>query len=59
MVFQEREWNQLLHMKKLKEELLIRLQRKRQVLIINDSDLNDFHPENNGNLELLINKSII
>ncbi|KAH1011325.1 hypothetical protein HUJ04_000726 [Dendroctonus ponderosae] len=44
----EREWNQLLHMKKLKEELLIRLQRKRQVLIINDSDLNDFQPENNG-----------
>ncbi|XP_048521919.1 uncharacterized protein LOC109537018 isoform X5 [Dendroctonus ponderosae] len=49
----EREWNQLLHMKKLKEELLIRLQRKRQVLIINDSDLNDFQPENNGQQSLL------
>lgn len=42
----EREWNQLLHLKKLKEELLIRLQRKRQVMTINESDLNE--PETNG-----------
>ncbi|XP_066148952.1 putative leucine-rich repeat-containing protein DDB_G0290503 isoform X2 [Euwallacea fornicatus] len=49
----EREWNQLLHMKKFKEELLIRLQRKRQVLIINESDLNEFQPETNGQQSLL------
>ncbi|CAG9768219.1 unnamed protein product [Ceutorhynchus assimilis] len=48
----EQEWNQLLHMKKLKEELLLRLQRKRQVLIFNDSDLNDIQPETNGQQSL-------
>lgn len=47
----EREWNQLLHLKKLKEELLIRLQRKRQVMTINESDLNE--PETNGQQSLL------
>lgn len=49
----EREWNHLLHMKKIKEELLIRLQRKRQVLLISDSDLSDFQPETNGQQSLL------
>ncbi|KAL1501738.1 hypothetical protein ABEB36_007014 [Hypothenemus hampei] len=50
----EREWNQVLHMKKLKEELLIRLQRKRQVLIINESDLGEFQSDtNNGQQSLL------
>lgn len=47
----EREWNQLLHLKKLKEELLIRLQRKRQVMTINESDLNE--PETNGECRFL------
>ncbi|XP_060521155.1 uncharacterized protein LOC132698839 isoform X2 [Cylas formicarius] len=37
----EREWNHLIHLKKLKEELLIRLQRKRQVIVLNDTNLGD------------------
>lgn len=32
----EREWNNIIHLKKLKEELLLRMQRKRQLLIINE-----------------------
>lgn len=48
----EREWNQLLHLKKLKEELLIRLQRKRHVMTINESDLNE--PETNGELGICV-----
>lgn len=31
----EREWNNILHLKKVKEELLLRMQRKRQVLLLN------------------------
>lgn len=42
----EREWNNILHLKKLKEELLLRMQRKRQVLLIssgkNDSSLTEW-----------------
>ncbi|XP_030752894.1 putative leucine-rich repeat-containing protein DDB_G0290503 isoform X2 [Sitophilus oryzae] len=49
----EREWNHIIHMKKIKEELLIRIQRKKQVILINDSDLSDFQPEINGQLSLL------
>ncbi|KAG5875433.1 hypothetical protein JTB14_038366 [Gonioctena quinquepunctata] len=32
----EREWNNIIHLKKLKEELLLRMQRKRQLLLINE-----------------------
>ncbi|KAJ8910935.1 hypothetical protein NQ315_014355 [Exocentrus adspersus] len=32
----EREWNNILHLKKIKEELLLRMQRKRQIMIINE-----------------------
>lgn len=32
----EREWNNIIHLKKLKEELLLRMQRKRQLLILNE-----------------------
>lgn len=36
----EREWNNIIHLKKMKEELLLRLQRQKQVLMIGDkSDL--------------------
>lgn len=31
----EREWNNILHLKKVKEELLLRMQRKRQILLLN------------------------
>lgn len=31
----EREWNNILHLKKVKEELLLRMQRRRQVLLLN------------------------
>lgn len=31
----EREWNNILHVKKIKEELLLRMQRKRQILLLN------------------------
>lgn len=30
----EREWNNILHVKKIKEELLLRMQRKRQILLL-------------------------
>lgn len=32
----EKEWNNIIHLKKLKEELLLRMQRKRQLLILNE-----------------------
>lgn len=36
----EREWNNIIHLKKMKEELLLRLQRQKQVMMIGDkSDL--------------------
>ncbi|CAH1158995.1 unnamed protein product [Phyllotreta striolata] len=42
----EREWNNIIHLKKLKEELLLRMQRKKQILIINEkSDYGDFMNE--------------
>lgn len=31
----EREWNNILHVKKVKEELLLRMQRKKQVMLMN------------------------
>ncbi|KAF7278037.1 hypothetical protein GWI33_008956 [Rhynchophorus ferrugineus] len=49
----EREWNQILHTRKLKEELLIRLQRKKNTLFIGDTDINDLQPEVNGQLSVL------
>lgn len=36
----EREWNNIIHLKKLKEELLLRVQRKKHLLILNE-DKND------------------
>ncbi|XP_049818885.1 uncharacterized protein LOC109606944 isoform X2 [Aethina tumida] len=33
----EREWNTIIHQKKIKEELLLRLQRKKQIMRLNDS----------------------
>lgn len=36
----EREWNNIIHLKKLKEELLLRIQRRKQVLALN-CDKND------------------
>lgn len=36
----EREWNNIIHLKKLKEELLIRIQRRKQILALN-SDRNE------------------
>lgn len=35
----EREWNNILHVKKIKEELLLRLQRKKQIMVLDKSDL--------------------
>lgn len=35
----EREWNNVLHVKKIKEELLLRLQRKKQIMVLDKSDL--------------------
>lgn len=38
----EKEWNNIIHMKKMKEELLLRLQRQKQILMMNDkSDMCD------------------
>ena len=34
----EKEWNNVIHLKKLKEELLLRLQRQRHLLLINNDD---------------------
>lgn len=31
----EREWNNIIHLKKMKEELLLRMQRRKQVMILN------------------------
>lgn len=36
----EKEWNNIIHLKKLKEELLLRIQRRKQILLLN-SDKND------------------
>lgn len=36
----EREWNNIIHLKKLKEELLLRIQRRKQILTLN-CDKND------------------
>ncbi|CAH1179434.1 unnamed protein product [Phaedon cochleariae] len=49
----EREWNNIIHLKKLKEELLLRMQRKRQVLMINEkSDYAELlHESQNGSTE--------
>nr|XP_023012326.1 uncharacterized protein LOC111502472 isoform X1 [Leptinotarsa decemlineata] len=42
----EREWNNIIHLKKLKEELLLRMQRKRQLLLMNEkSDYSDLRNE--------------
>ncbi|XP_018567357.1 uncharacterized protein LOC108907960 isoform X3 [Anoplophora glabripennis] len=42
----EREWNNILHLKKIKEELLLRMQRKRQIMLINEkSDYSDLLSE--------------
>lgn len=34
----EKEWNNILHLKKMKEELLIRLQRQKQLILLNNDD---------------------
>lgn len=31
----EREWNNIIHLKKLKEELLLRIQRRKQIMVLN------------------------
>jgi hypothetical protein len=36
----EREWNNIIHLKKMKEELLLRMQRRKQVMLVN-SDKNE------------------
>ncbi|RZC42914.1 leucine-rich repeat-containing protein [Asbolus verrucosus] len=36
----EREWNNIIHLKKMKEELLLRMQRRKQVMLLN-SDKNE------------------
>ncbi|VEN39359.1 unnamed protein product [Callosobruchus maculatus] len=45
----EREWNNLIHLKKLKEELLIRMQRKKQVMLLSEkSEYVDMLNESQG-----------
>ncbi|KAJ8944812.1 hypothetical protein NQ318_013148 [Aromia moschata] len=45
----EREWNNIIHLKKIKEELLLRMQRKRQVMVISEkSDYLDMLGESQG-----------
>nr|CAH7712564.1 unnamed protein product [Callosobruchus chinensis] len=45
----EREWNNLIHLKKLKEELLIRMQRKKQVILLSEkSEYVDMLNESQG-----------
>ncbi|CAH1958319.1 unnamed protein product [Acanthoscelides obtectus] len=45
----EREWNNLIHLKKLKEELLIRMQRKKQVMLLTEkSEYVDMLNESQG-----------
>lgn len=62
----EREWNNIIHLRKMKEELLLRIQRQKQVLMINEkSDLCeldiiaespiDFHEERQSVLKSKIN----
>lgn len=34
----EKEWNNIIHMKKMKEELLLRLQRQKQIILMNDKN---------------------
>lgn len=43
----EMEWNSILHLKKFKEELLMRIERKRQIAIINSDkpDVDETHDE--------------
>ncbi|CAH0548047.1 unnamed protein product [Brassicogethes aeneus] len=35
----EREWNNIIHLKKIKEELLLRMQRRKQTMLLGESDL--------------------
>uniref|UniRef100_A0A6P7H859 Uncharacterized protein LOC114345506 n=1 Tax=Diabrotica virgifera virgifera TaxID=50390 RepID=A0A6P7H859_DIAVI len=56
----EREWNNIIHLKKLKEELLLRMQRKKQVLIINEkTDYSEMLSESqNGSIEETIRNNL-
>lgn len=50
----EREWNNIIHLKKIKEELLIRMQRKKQIIMMTEKNydyadmLSDSMNDNNG-----------
>nr|XP_022918103.1 uncharacterized protein LOC111427280 isoform X2 [Onthophagus taurus] len=44
----EKEWNNILHFKKLKEELLLRLERQKQLLLLNLGDFDDESFENSS-----------
>ncbi|KAJ8963656.1 hypothetical protein NQ317_015400 [Molorchus minor] len=46
----EREWNNIIHLKKIKEELLLRMQRKRQVMLISEKSdyVDESQNESNG-----------
>lgn len=35
----EREWNNIIHLKKIKEELLLRIQRRKQILMLNNEKI--------------------
>lgn len=52
----EREWNNIIHLKKVKEELLLRMQRKRQILL-SDKDLADWDLTNDNQLAEMIEKN--
>ncbi|XP_057671366.1 uncharacterized protein LOC130903164 isoform X1 [Diorhabda carinulata] len=49
----EREWNNIIHLKKLKEELLLRMQRKKQVLMLSEKTdyAEQLSESQNGNID--------
>ncbi|GJQ83285.1 hypothetical protein Trydic_g8877 [Trypoxylus dichotomus] len=54
----EKEWNNILYLKKMKEELLIRLQRQKQLILLNNDDFesecafnNDDRYQNNNSIQ--------
>lgn len=49
----EREWNNIIHLKKLKEELLLRIQRRKQIMVLNGDKTDLDMPLTESQLDLL------
>ncbi|KAF2899558.1 hypothetical protein ILUMI_06608 [Ignelater luminosus] len=50
----EREWNNIIHLKKIKEELLLRIQRRKQIMMLNNEKIDwndqDASPESQSDI---------